>query len=77
MTQEAAALTGLRKARCVVGGAGDNAAAAVGTGIVREGKAFTTIGTSGVVYALSVRDLNRSQGQGAYALCCRYPGRGL
>ena len=35
----------------VVGGAGDNAAAAVGTGVVKDGKAFTTIGTSGVVFA--------------------------
>mgnify|MGYP002239700296 CR=1 FL=1 len=35
----------------MVGGAGDNAAAAVGTGVVRDGKAFTTIGTSGVVFA--------------------------
>jgi xylulokinase len=35
----------------VVGGAGDNAAAAVGTGVVQDGQAFTTIGSSGVVYA--------------------------
>ena len=35
----------------VVGGAGDNAAAALGTGVCEDGKAFTTIGTSGVVFA--------------------------
>lgn len=35
----------------VIAGAGDNAAAAIGTGVVQEGKAFTTIGTSGVVFA--------------------------
>ena len=35
----------------VVGGAGDNAAAAIGTGVAEDGKAFTTIGTSGVVFA--------------------------
>ncbi len=35
----------------VVGGAGDNAAAAVGMGVVRDKTAFTTIGTSGVVFA--------------------------
>ena len=44
-------LTGLSTSTIVVGGASDNGAAAVGTGIIREGKCFTTIGTSGVVYA--------------------------
>lgn len=42
---------GLNEGTIVVGGAGDNAAAAVGTGVVEDGKAFTTIGTSGVVFA--------------------------
>lgn len=51
ITAEAAALTGLKEGTIVVGGAGDNAAAAVGTGVVEDGKAFTTIGTSGVVFA--------------------------
>ena len=51
LTKQAAALTGLREGIPVVGGAGDNAAAAVGTGTVEDGKAFTTIGTSGVVCA--------------------------
>lgn len=48
-----AEITGLSTNTAVVGGAGDNAAAAVGTGVVEDGKAFTTIGTSGVVYAHS------------------------
>ena len=51
--KKAAELTGLREGTIVVGGAADNSAAAVGTGIVRAGNAFTTIGTSGVVYAIS------------------------
>ena len=38
--KEAAALTGLAEGTIVVGGAGDNPAAAVGTGIVSQGKAF-------------------------------------
>ena len=50
---EIAEKTGLSTSTVVVGGAGDNAAAAVGTGVVEDGKAFTTIGTSGVVYAHS------------------------
>ncbi|MCD8328461.1 MAG: xylulokinase [Ruminococcus sp.] len=51
LTKEMAELTGLNEGTIVVGGAGDNAAAAVGTGVVEDGKAFTTIGTSGVVFA--------------------------
>jgi xylulokinase len=43
--------TGLKAGTIVVGGAGDNAAAAIGTGVAVDGKAFTTIGTSGVVFA--------------------------
>jgi xylulokinase len=35
----------------VAGGAGDNAAAACGTGVVRPGTAFVSIGTSGVLFA--------------------------
>src|SRR5664280_317891 len=38
----AAELTGLKAGIPVVGGAGDNAAAAVGTGVVSDGQAFTT-----------------------------------
>ncbi len=51
ITAKMAELTGLKAGTIVVGGAGDNAAAAVGTGVVEDGKAFTTIGTSGVVFA--------------------------
>ena len=43
ITPEAAALTGLAAGTPVVGGAGDNAAAAVGTGVVADGKAFTML----------------------------------
>lgn len=51
LTAKAASLTGLKAGTIVVGGAGDNAAAAIGTGVAEDGKAFTTIGTSGVVFA--------------------------
>ena len=44
VTAEAARLTGLAEGTIVVGGAGDNSAAAVGTGVVADGRAFTTIG---------------------------------
>lgn len=51
LTKSMAETLGLCEKTIVVGGAGDNAAAAVGTGVVEDGKAFTTIGTSGVVFA--------------------------
>ena len=44
ISKAAAELTGLSEDTLVVGGAGDNAAAAVGTGVVEDGRAFTTIG---------------------------------
>jgi xylulokinase len=50
ISSKAAALTGLREGTPVAAGAGDNAAAAVGTGAVRDGASFTTIGSSGVVF---------------------------
>ena len=46
----AAAATGLKIGTSVVGGAGDQAASAVGNGIVKPGIVSCTIGTSGVVF---------------------------
>jgi xylulokinase len=53
ITEEAARLTGLRPGTPVVGGAGDQAAGAVGCGIVRGGRVSSALGTSGVVFAHS------------------------
>jgi xylulokinase len=47
----AAELTGLKVGTPVVGGGGDQAASAVGNGIVQEGIVSCTLGTSGVVFA--------------------------
>jgi xylulokinase len=51
VSREAAASTGLAEGTPVVGGAGDQAASAVGNGIVEPGLVSCTIGTSGVVFA--------------------------
>ncbi len=51
LTAEAAELTGLKAGTPVVGGGGDQAASAVGNGIVEEGIVSCTLGTSGVVFA--------------------------
>lgn len=70
----AAGETGLKTGTPVAGGAGDNAAAAIGAGIVREGSAFTTIGSSAVIYALS--DAPRIDGAGrVHSLCASVPGK--
>jgi xylulokinase len=51
VTGAAAAATGLAADTLVVAGAGDQAASAIGNGIVEIGKVSCTIGTSGVVFA--------------------------
>jgi xylulokinase len=51
VTQEAAEATGLRAGTPVVAGAGDQAASAIGNGIVQPGTMSCTLGTSGVVFA--------------------------
>lgn len=73
VTKQAAALTGLAEGTPVVGGAGDNAAAAVGTGVVREGSAFTTIGSSGVVFAHTNTISIDPKGR-VHTFCCAVPG---
>ncbi len=73
ITAAMAARTGLAEGTPVVGGAGDNAAAAVGTGVVENGKAFTTIGTSGVVFAHSDEIAIDPKGR-VHTFCCAVPG---
>jgi xylulokinase len=51
ISAQAAAITGLAEGTPVVGGGGDQAAGAVGNGIVRPGIVSVTTGTSGVVFA--------------------------
>lgn len=58
----------------VVAGAGDNAAAAVGSGTVRAGRAFTTIGTSGVVYAHTDEPIIDKAGR-VHTFCCAVPNK--
>ncbi len=65
--------TGLTTNVAVVGGAGDNAAAAIGMGVCEEGKAFTTIGTSGVVFAHTDSPVIDSKGR-VHTFCCAVPG---
>lgn len=74
VTAWAAGQTGLHAGTSVVGGAGDNAAAAVGTGVVHQGNAFTTLGTSAVIYAVSDEPHIDRAGR-VHSLCASVPGK--
>jgi xylulokinase len=64
---------GLLEGTPVVGGGGDQAAQAVGTGIITEGVVSATLGTSGVVFAAS--DTYRLEPEGKlHAFCHAVPG---
>ena len=74
VTADAAALTGLRAGTRVVAGAGDQAAGALGMGIVRPGDVSATIGTSGVVFAATDQPLLDPRGR-LHTFCHAVPGR--
>jgi xylulokinase len=74
VTAEGAAATGLREGTPVVAGAGDQAAGAVGMGIVRPGAVSATIGTSGVVFAATSRPALDPRGR-VHTFCHAVPGR--
>lgn len=73
VTENAAKACGLTNGIPVAAGAGDNAAAAIGTGVCENGKAFTTIGTSGVVFAHTDEMIFDPKGR-IHTFCCAVPG---
>ncbi len=58
----------------VAGGGGDNAASAVGIGAVRPGEGFLSLGTSGVVFAVTDRFVSAPE-RTLHAFCHAVPGR--
>ncbi len=74
VSNEVAALTGLRSGTPVVAGGGDQAAQAVGTGVVRPGTIAVTLGTSGVVFAATESALIDPEGR-LHAFCHAVPER--
>ena len=66
--------TGLRTGTPVVAGGGDQAAGAVGMGIVRPGTVSATIGTSGVVFAPTDRPARDALGR-VHTFCHAVPNR--
>jgi xylulokinase len=73
VTAEAARSCDLCEGIPVVGGAGDQAASAVGNGIVKSGVVSATIGTSGVVFAHLDSFAVDKEGR-AHTLCHAVPG---
>ncbi|MFA5256715.1 MAG: xylulokinase [Opitutales bacterium] len=73
LSAEAAALTGLLAGTPIAGGGGDQAARAVGCGIVEEGLISATFGTSGVVFAHSRQYRGEPEGK-LHAFCAAVPG---
>ena len=62
----------------VAGGAGDNAASAVGMGVVAPGASFISLGTSGVLFAAtdaSVFQSGPDPAQGVHTFCHALPGQ--
>jgi len=74
LNETGAAATGLKVGTPVVAGAGDQAAGAVGMGIVRAGVVSATIGTSGVVFAATDRPALDPRGR-LHTFCHAIPGR--
>ncbi|GAB4202420.1 MAG: xylulokinase [Roseiflexaceae bacterium] len=73
ISAEGAAATGLREGTPVVGGAGDQPAQAIGSGILRPGQTSVTVGTSGVVFSASDRYDPDPQGR-LHTFCHAVPG---
>ncbi len=71
---EIAAASGLPAGAIVAGGAGDNAAGAVGIGAVRPGAGFLSLGTSGVLFVAGDRFAPNPAGA-VHAFCHCLPGR--
>ncbi|MCR5868256.1 xylulokinase [Aquincola sp. J276] len=65
---------GLRAGIVVAGGAGDNAASAIGMGIVRPGMGFLSLGTSGVIFVATDR-YRPNPRSAVHAYCHALPGQ--
>ncbi|MDQ6699564.1 MAG: xylulokinase [Acidobacteriota bacterium] len=74
ISAEASKVTGLAPGTPVVGGGGDQAASAVGNGIVEAGVVSCTLGTSGVVFAHMEQPAYDSRGR-VHTFCHAVPGK--
>lgn len=70
---ELAARWGMTRPPVLAGGAGDNAAGAVGLGAIKAGNAFVSLGTSGVLWATTDRYAPNPESS-VHAFCHAVPG---
>jgi len=74
VSTEAASELGIKPGIPVVGGGGDNAAGAVGNGIVHSGLTWVTVGTSGVVFA-HMDEVDLDEEGRLHTFCHAVPGK--
>ena len=74
VSRSGAEATGLVEGTPVIAGAGDNAAGAIGMGIVSPGTVSATIGTSGVVFVVTEKPTLDLKGR-THTLCHAIPNR--
>ena len=73
LRKEAAEAWGMNRVPVVAGG-GDNAAGAIGAGVIDEGDTLMSLGTSGVIFTAS-RQFRSNPESAAHAFCHALPGR--
>ncbi len=74
LRDDLAARWNLSKNIVIAGGAGDNAASAIGMGTVKAGQAFVSLGTSGVVFAANDSYLPKPE-SAVHAFCHALPNK--
>jgi xylulokinase len=74
ISREASLMTGLLEGTPIVGGAGDQAGGAVGSGIVESGLISDSLGTSGVVFSYSDQPVYDKEGR-LHCFCHAVPGK--
>lgn len=72
LTAEVAELWGMPQVPVAAGG-GDNAAGAVGVGVVKDGDALLSLGTSGVIF-VATNDFRPNPARAVHAFCHALPG---
>ena len=72
LTAAVAELWGMRQVPVAAGG-GDNAAGAVGVGVVKDGDALLSLGTSGVIF-VATSDFRPNPDRAVHAFCHALPG---
>ena len=72
-TQEIQELTGIPKGIPVIAGGGDSVVSAIGTGVIREGSCFTSIGTSGII-CTNTKNIKSDPAGRVNTYCSAVPG---